>query len=51
MAPVAAGGAGMGGGMGMMGVATAARVAGPRRRCALPAPLEYDQDEDVDDEW
>ena len=49
VAPVAAGG-GMGGGMGMMGGARG-ESGGTGSSLAVPAPLEYDLDEDVDDDW
>lgn len=50
LAPVSAGGAGMGGGgMGMMG--QRGESGGTGASLAAPAPLEYDLDEDVDDEW
>ncbi len=50
LAPVSAGGAGMGGGgMGMMG--QRGETGGTGASLAAPAPLEYDLDEDVDDEW
>jgi hypothetical protein len=48
VAPVAAGGAGMGG-MGMMG--HRGESVGTSSSLAMPAPLEYDQDDDADDEW
>jgi hypothetical protein len=48
VAPVAAGGAGMGG-MGMMG--HRGESGGTASSLAMPAPLEYDHDDDVDDEW
>ena len=48
VAPVAAGGAGMGG-MGMMG--HRGESGGTAASLAMPTPLEYDQDDDVDDEW
>ena len=48
VAPVAAGGAGMGG-MGMMG--HRGESGGTASSLAMPAPLEYDQDDDADDEW
>lgn len=48
MAPVAAGG--MGGGMGMMGQRGEGN-GGSTASLAPPAPLEYDLDEGVDDDW
>lgn len=48
VAPVAAGGAGMGA-MGMMG--HRGESGGTASSLAMPAPFEYDQDDDVDDEW
>ena len=48
VAPVATGGAGMGG-MGMMG--HRGESVGTSSSLAMPAPLEYDQDDDADDEW
>jgi hypothetical protein len=49
VAPVAAGGMG-GGGMGMMGQ-RGHGGAGSTASLSAPAPLEYDLDEDVDDDW
>ena len=48
VAPVAAGGAGMGG-MGIMG--HRGESGGTASSLAMPAPLEYDHDDDADDEW
>ncbi|MDT5149324.1 MAG: hypothetical protein QOI01_1057 [Mycobacterium sp.] len=51
LAPVSAGGAGMGGGMGMMGGGHRGETGGTAASLAPPAPLEYDLGEDVDDDW
>lgn len=50
VAPVAAGGGGMGGPMGMMGGARG-ESGGTGSSLAVPAPLDYDLDDDVDDDW
>ncbi|MEV3902907.1 hypothetical protein AB0K11_11345 [Mycobacterium sp. NPDC050551] len=52
LAPVAAGASGMGGGMGpMMGAGQRGTSGGTTASLAIPAPLEYDDDIDDDDEW
>lgn len=50
LAPVSAG-AGMGGGMGMMGGGQRGESGGTAASLAPPAPLDYDLGEDVDDDW
>ena len=50
LAPVSAG-AGMGGGMGMMGHGQRGESGGTAASLAPPAPLDYDLGEDVDDDW